>query len=44
VSGGGKVKFEYDIGVKFNDEPGGSDVGKAMVGGGNVVLPWSEYD
>ena len=44
ASGDGKAKFRYVVGVKFNDKPGELDVGKAMVSGGNVVLPWSGYD
>ena len=39
-----KVEFRY-VEVKFNDKPGESDVGNAMVSGGNVVLlPCSAYD
>ena len=40
-------RVEYKRGcavVSLNNEPGESDVGKAMVSGGNVVLPCSVYD
>jgi hypothetical protein len=40
----GDDKFSCVVKVNFNNEPGGSDVGKAIVSGGNVVLPWSGYD
>ena len=43
VSGDANAEFRYAE-VKFNDRPGESDVGKAMVSGGNMVLPCSEYD
>jgi hypothetical protein len=44
VQGDREDKFSCVVEVKFNNEPGESDVGKATVSGGNVVLPWSGYD
>jgi hypothetical protein len=44
VLGDVTIESRYVV-VKFNDKPGESDVGKAMVSGGNVVLPCcSGYD
>jgi hypothetical protein len=40
-----RVEFKCGCaGASLNNEPGESEVGKAMVSGGNIVLPCSEYD